>query len=283
MIAPDFAPNLVEAVSEPLRRGLDPDPWAVARALSNVVTAGTLPSFVATELERIGKRPEHRTEGVVSQTTLAIHRDEDWEYVISLVYPDQARTPRHIWSGHTDILVSEHGVAYYAVHGLPLSAQRKSFDADISATQGETGRFFAGRPVLSDGRRFVEVWGGDGGADIVHIVTLKDRGTRAQWVFDRSLRAVHAEAASITESRLVSILDVYDATEQPYPDLLLTRCLATDSPRVPVELVSRLLVRNDARAFSCLERMIRSDDAEISVEGQRFFDYLLTRGGADAA
>ncbi len=283
MIVQDFAGNLVEAVTEPLRRGVNPDPKAVARALNAVVTAGTLASFVAAELQRIGRRPEHRTEGVVSQTTLALQRDEDWEYVISLVYPDQVRTPRHIWSGHTDILVSERGAACFAVHRAPPAAQRERFEAGLIATQGEAGQFVAGRSILTDGRSFVEVWGGDGTADILHIVTLKDRGARTQWVFNRSFHALHAEAASITESRLISILDVYDATDQPYPDLLLTRCLGTDSPRVPVELVSRLLVRNDARAFGCLERMIRSDDAKISSEGQRFFDYLLTRRRTDAA
>lgn len=283
MIAPDFAGNLVEAVSEQLRRGLDPDPSAVARALSAVVTAGTLASFVAAELARIGGRPEHRTEGVVSQTTLAVQRDDDWEYVISLVYPGQVRTPRHIWSGHTDILVSERGAACFAVHSAPPATQRERFEPGLSAMKGDVRQFVAGCPILSDSRSFVEVWGGDGAADILHIVTLKDRRARTQWVFDRSLHAVHAEAASITESRLVSILDVYDATDQPYPDLLLTRCLDTDSARVPVELVSRLLVRNDARAFGCLEQMIRSDDVSISSEGQRFFDYLLTRGRTDAA
>ncbi|MBE7171146.1 MAG: hypothetical protein INR73_11180 [Williamsia sp.] len=249
---------------------------AIRSLFADHVESGFTETFLAGELAKLAEDPDHILRNVIGQTNINVINSSYVDYSIQLRGPFQRTGNQVKWMGISQVVsIKGPGSMRVRVLEVPEELDINYFQPGIHYTVVEERRLHQGDFISASKPSFlldvVEI----SGVVVIEILTIKDPDADIFWNFDDEGKSYMAEAAKVTMSRLVNMLNVAAVIGTAVPGSLYESIFAWGDATVRLKAIQTMLTEGNFAAFDRLQEAIDSSDHTLSDGAQRILDRLV--------
>lgn len=233
-------------------------------------------NFLQGELVKLSLDQDYIVRNVIGQTNINVINTSHIDYSIQLRGPFQNNTKQAKWMGISQVIALKGpGSIRVRILQVPAGTDINYFQNGIRYTVVKEKELHHGDTISCSSTHqildVVEIRG----IVVMEMLTIKNPGVNFFWNFDEADGAYMAEAAQVTMSRLVNMINVASILGTHVPDELYESIFAFGDANVRLKAIQTMLSEGNWAAFDRLQEAIDASDNTLSEGAQRILDRLV--------